>query len=101
MKKQQANVNKEVVQENKLAELLQTEDVLEQEKRVRELIKLAKAPFLHIGIIVDTRTGAITVSGTPLPYDTLYRILDETRISIAENERRDLLKRDREESKPE
>lgn len=85
-------MKKEKVQTNKLSELLNTENIEEQERKVEGLIRAFNAPIVHLTIIVDSRNGGVTITGTPMEYDMLYRILDMARRQVTENERQALLK---------
>lgn len=75
----------------KLSELLQTEDINEQVKRVESLISASRAPIIHLTIVADTRNGNLSITGTPLDYDMLYKVLDAARRQVADDERRTII----------
>lgn len=93
-------MKKEKPQESKLSELLRTDDVAEQERRVEGLIQAANAPIVHLTILVDSRNGGVTITGTPMEYDMLYRVLDMARREINSNERQAILNQKQETQVP-
>jgi hypothetical protein len=69
------------VQGSGIVKLLGTEDPIEQEKRIQQLLQMATVPVLVMTIRKDLRSGAISMGGLDrnVPLSAVKAVLDEVK----------------------
>ena len=80
-----------VPKKDPIAELLGTDNVEEQAKKIQSLAKTSSAPIVYMTVLIDTRNGDVQISGTEMPFEVAYRFLEQARTHLLNKERMLLL----------